>query len=97
MPGRNYTKPFSIAGMVLGEIYMLYTILAPYHKGPPGKMLLPLPPEDPLPADLTMPPSVLAFKLVYFGFVFGVFGALVGLGIGLLVTGLAQKIRPPKP
>jgi hypothetical protein len=29
MRGRNVTKPFSIAGFVLAEIYMLFTVLAP--------------------------------------------------------------------
>ncbi len=95
MRGRNYTKPFSIAGFILGEIYMLYTVLAPYRKGPPVPLKMPLPPENPLPADLTIPMSVFIFKLSASSIFFGVFGALVGLGIGLLVTGLLAKRPPP--
>ncbi|MDB6153354.1 MAG: hypothetical protein JWL90_1807 [Chthoniobacteraceae bacterium] len=33
MRPRNLTKPFTIAGFVLGEIYMLFAALAPYHDG----------------------------------------------------------------
>ncbi len=35
MRGRNVTKPFTIAGFILGEIYMLYVVLAPYQSGAP--------------------------------------------------------------
>ena len=96
MRGRNFNKTFSIIGFVLGEIYMLFTILAPYHKGPPIplKFYVP-PPEAALPPDVVMPVGVLAFKLLVFGILFGVFGALVGLGIGLLLTGLFAKRPPP--
>ena len=95
MRGRNFTKPFSIIGFVLGEIYMLFTILAPYRKGPPVPLIFPLPPESAPPADVTMPTIVLIFKLVVYAMLFGVFGALVGVGIGLLVTGLLAKRPPP--
>ncbi len=30
---RNLTKPFTIAGFILGEIYMLFAALAPYYNG----------------------------------------------------------------
>lgn len=32
---RNLSKPFTIAGFVLGEIYMLFAVLAPYRTGAP--------------------------------------------------------------
>ena len=95
MRARNFNKLFSIIGFVLGEMYMLFTILAPYHKGPPIPLKFALPPEPALPPDVVMPASVLAFKLVVFGILFGVFGALVGLGVGLLFTGLFAKRPPP--
>lgn len=33
MRGRNVTKPFTIAGFIFGELYMLSTVLAPYYTG----------------------------------------------------------------
>jgi hypothetical protein len=95
MRGRNFNKLFSIIGLVLGEIYMLFTILAPYQKGSPVPLKFALPAENPLPADLSVPFGVLIFKLLIFGILFGVFGALVGLGVGLLLTGLFAKRPPP--
>lgn len=32
-PVRNYAKPFFIAGFIIGELLMLYTVLAPNMKG----------------------------------------------------------------
>lgn len=32
---RNLSKPFTIAGFALGEIYMLFAVLAPYRTGAP--------------------------------------------------------------
>ena len=39
MRGRNLTKPFTIAGFILGELYMLYAVLAPYHTGAPVPLI----------------------------------------------------------
>ncbi len=33
MRSRNLSKPFTIAGFALGEIYMLFAVLAPYRTG----------------------------------------------------------------
>ena len=33
MPTRSLAKPFTIAGFIAGELYMLYTVLAPYRSG----------------------------------------------------------------
>ena len=99
MPGRNYAKPFSIAGFILGEIYMLYTVLAPYRTGPPAPILYPLP-VDPttIPAGTPPPPDILAMKIVASAIFFGPFGALVGLGVGLLIGGLINQLWPdPAP
>ena len=63
MRGRNYTKPFSIFGIILGEIYMLYVVLAPPHKGPPIPINLPMPVET-LPVDAAIPISALITRLV---------------------------------
>lgn len=72
MRGRNVTKPFSIAGFILGEIYMLFTVLAPQHGVTP-------PVDDQIRIVLTA------------ALFFGPFGALVGLGIGLLVGAVLPK------
>ena len=93
MRERNYTKFFSIVGIVLGEIYMLYVVLAPYRKGPPIPISIPMPLET-LPAEVTIPTGMLILKIALCSVFFGLFGALVGLGIGLLVTGLLAKRAP---
>ena len=95
MPGRNLAKPFAIAGFILAEIYMLLTVLGPY-----GRETHPLPYRIPasqvetLPA-LTPPPAKakIARGLIASVF-FGPVGAIVGTGIGLLVTGLVGHFRP---
>jgi hypothetical protein len=70
---RNLGKPFAIGGFFLGEIYMLYTVLAPYHTG------------------AAIPASALAWKIMISAIFFGPFGALVGLGVGLLVGALLTR------
>ena len=96
MSSRNYTKISSITGIVLGEIYMLYTVLAPYRKGPPIPISVPMP-HDVIPADAAIPLGALLLKIALCSVFFGLFGALVGLGIGLLITGLLQKPPAPPP
>ena len=73
MRGRNVTKPFSIAGFILGEIYMLYTVLAPLKSGAP------------------VPGDYMAWRILTAAVFFGPLGALVGLGIGLLVGAVLPK------
>ena len=73
MRGRNVTKPFSIAGFILGEIYMLFTVLAPLRTGVP------------------VPGDYMAWRLLSAAIFFGPLGALVGLGVGLLVGAVLPK------
>ena len=94
MRGRNYTKLFSIVGIVLGEIYMFYVVLAPNRKGPPVPINIPVPLET-LAVDPTVPLGIQILRLALYSIPFGLFGALVGLGIGLLITGLLAKRPPP--
>ncbi len=96
MPGRNYTKIFSIIGLFLGEIYMFFTVLAPRRRGIPIEISVPMPHEV-LPADVSTPVWARVLELSLSSVYFGLFGALVGLGIGLLITGILQKRRPPAP
>ena len=94
--GRNFTKPCSIAGLVLGEVYMFATLLAPYRVGPPIKMTMPMEPPEPVIGNVVEPLWHLLVKLASYAVMFGLFGALVGLGIGLLLTGLLSARRPPQ-
>ncbi|HEX5177349.1 MAG TPA: hypothetical protein VFV83_09985, partial [Chthoniobacteraceae bacterium] len=73
MDRRNLAKPFAIAGFVLGEIYMFFAVVAPYHTGAP------------------IPGEALAWKVVFSAIFFGPFGALVGTGVGLLVSALLPR------
>lgn len=97
MPARNYAKPFSIAGFIFGEIYMVLLCLAPYRKAPPPRLPmgveLPIPPSD-LPPGTQIPMDALVEKMAVSAIFFGPFGALVGLGIGLLVGALLDLVWP---
>ena len=73
MANRNLTKPFSIAGFILGEIYMLAIV---FGRSPGGEVV-------PLAHQLKRMLALAPFC--------GVFGALIGLGIGLIVTALISK------
>lgn len=73
MRGRNVTKPFSIAGFIVGEVIMLFAVLAPMKSG------------QPIPGDY------LAWRIFVSALFFGPFGALVGMGIGLLVGAVLPK------
>jgi hypothetical protein len=73
MAHRNLSKPFSIAGFVLGEIYMVFALLGP---SPSGE---------------SVPVAHLIGRALW-GFLFmGMCGALVGMGIGLLVSAFLPK------
>lgn len=90
-PIRNLVKPFSIAGFVLAEIYMLFTVLAPN-----APVLVFYTAPVPVPVLLTSVPAPLWAKIARIAacsLFFGPFGALVGMGVGLLVTGLVNQIR----
>ncbi len=72
---RNFAKPFSIAGFIAAEIYMIFVVLGPNTAGV----------ETPLWANVA--------RLLIVGIFLGLFGALAGLGAGLLVTAIANKLR----
>jgi hypothetical protein len=98
---RNLTKPFSIGGFILGEIYMVLLCLAPYRTAPPPRLPmgveLPIPPST-LPPGTPIPTDVLALKMAVSAIFFGPFGALVGAGVGLLIGALLDRLRPrPEP
>lgn len=96
MLARNYAKPFCIAGFVLGEIYMLLVVLAPYGHGAPHPLPAPIPMDPGLPAGMPIPPGFLALRIAASAIFFGPFGGLVGLGAGLIFSALAQWWRGRK-
>jgi len=73
---RNLTKPFSIGGFIVGEIYLGFAATAPYHTGDPVE------------------PGVVIQRLLIGALFFGPFGALIGMGIGLLVGAALPKPSP---
>jgi hypothetical protein len=93
MPGRNLAKPFAIAGFILAEIYMLFTVLGNYgHESEP----LPMPPLAEIqnvPPGTPPPLRVKIIRIVACSIFFGPFGALAGTGLGLLVSGLRGDFR----
>jgi hypothetical protein len=94
MPGRNLAKPFAIAGFILAEIYMLFTVLGPYGRETHA-LPLPIPPPqgETVPA-LTPPPAKAKITRVFVASIFfGPFGAIVGTGVGLLVSGFLGDFR----
>jgi hypothetical protein len=94
---RNLAKPFSIAGFALAEVYMVYTVLAPYRRGPSPPLAMPLPIEPTvIAAGAPIPLDALLLKLALGAVFFGMFGALVGVGIGILISGLLGHFRPPR-
>lgn len=76
MASRNLTKPFSIGGFILGEIYNFFIVFgtSPSHE--------------------VVPMAHQIKRLLSLALFCGPFGALIGLGIGLLVMACLPK-RPP--
>jgi hypothetical protein len=96
MRGKNFVKYCSIVGIALALIYTPFVVLGP-RIGGESRMLFP---KSAIPADApteAAKPQTLASKIttVFVASVFlGPFGGLAGLGVGLLLHGLALKIAP---
>jgi hypothetical protein len=98
----NLVKACSIVGFIAAEIYMLFVVLAPNRPGMTSRMLIPevLIPKEPNVAPGAEPPVGAKIKRVFIAaFFFGPFGAMAGLGVGLLLEGIRQSItrrgQPP--
>jgi hypothetical protein len=92
MPGRNLAKPFAIAGFILAEIYMLFTVLGPYGRET-HPLPIPVPEVATMPAGTTVPAKVKVSRVVLSALFFGPFGAIAGTGLGLIVSGLLGDFR----
>jgi hypothetical protein len=77
----SLVKKFAIAGLILAEVYMFFTVASPRLKG------------------VEIPVSAIAVRAAAMAFLFGPFGLAIGTGVGLLVDGVARKLRgaPQKP
>lgn len=94
---RNYAKPFCIAGFILAEIYMLLVVLAP--PGHEAARALPVPAmlDSTLPSGSPVPAAHIAARILASAIFFGPFGALAGLGIGLVFSAIVQWLRGGRP
>jgi hypothetical protein len=98
MPGRNLAKPFAIAGFILAEIYMLFTVLGHYGRESDPLPAPPLAEVANAPAKGTPPPlKAQITRIVICSVFFGPFGALVGTGVGLLVSGIRGDFSQKSP
>ncbi len=91
---RNYSKPFSIAGIILAEIYMLLVMLAPYGHGGRG-LPAPIPFEDSVAPGAPIPVWYLTVRILVGAIFFGPLGGLVGMGVGLIFSAVVQWWRGP--
>ena len=92
MPGRNLAKPFAIAGFILAEIYMFFTVLGPYGRET-HPLPMPIPEIATLPAGSPPPADAQFTRVAVAAIFFGPFGAIAGTGVGLLVSGLLGDFR----
>lgn len=92
MSGRNLSKPCAIAGFILGEIYMLFTVLGGYGREthPPP---MPIPVVDSVAPGTPAPVEAKISRVLVSALFFGPFGAVVGTGVGLLVSGMRGDFR----
>ena len=95
MTGHNLAKPFSIAGFILAEIYMLFTVLGGYgHDNHPLPFTIP---ETETVSPHTPPPTqAKIWRVLVSSVFFGPLGAAVGTGIGLLASGIRGDFRQPQ-
>jgi hypothetical protein len=89
----NLVKTCSIIGFVLAEIYMLFVVLAPNLPGKTSRMLIPevlIPKEPGVEPGAKAPVGAQVKRILIAGVFFGPFGAMAGLGVGLLLEGGRQ-------
>jgi hypothetical protein len=90
----NLVKACSIIGFFLAEVYMCFVVLAPNGPGRTSRMLLPealIPKENDVPFGTPPPLSTKITRVFVASLFFGPFGAMAGLGVGLLLEGVRQR------
>ena len=95
MGENKLVKICCIVGFVLAEVYMVFTVLAPYRPGQHARMMIPesaMPTFEGIAPGTPSPPGAMVLKLAGMALFFGPFGACVGLGVGLLLEGGRQKV-----
>jgi hypothetical protein len=98
----NFTKLLTIAGIILAEVYLVALVLAPNASNAPNvplasalSLTAPAVFADlaPVLAGVHTPGSVQVRRIAAGSLFFIPFGAAVGMGAGMLATGLANKLR----
>jgi hypothetical protein len=96
----NLVKACSIIGFVLAEVYMAFVVLAPNRPGKTSRMLIPaflIPKVEGVAPGTEPPVKTKITRLAVGAFFFGPFGAMAGLGVGLLLQGLRQSLSGSQP
>jgi len=95
MGENKLVKICCIIGFVLAEVYMVFVVLAPNRPEQSTRMIIPrsmIPQIEGIAPGTPPPPGWMAMRLVVCGIFFGPFGALVGLGVGLLLDGARRTV-----
>ena len=92
MPGRNLAKPFAIAGFILAEAYMLFTVLGPTSRET-HLLPFPVPATEVVEPGTPVPLGAQVSRALISALFFGPFGAIAGTGLGLLASGLRGDFR----
>jgi hypothetical protein len=90
----NLVKTCSIVGFILAEVYMLFVVLAPNIPIKGTRMFIPeslIPKVEGMAPGAEPPLGAKVKRVLIAGFFFGPFGALAGLGVGLLLEGARQS------
>ncbi len=92
MPGRTLAKPFAIAGFLLAETYMLFTVLGPTSRET-HPLPIPVPETVAVEPGAPVPLGAKVTRALIGALFFGPFGAIAGTGLGLLASGLRGDFR----
>ena len=92
MPGRNLAKPFAIAGFILAEAYMLFTVLGPTSRET-HLLPVPVPATEVVEPGTPVPLGAQVSRALISALLFWPLGAIAGTGLGLLASGLRGDFR----